>query len=153
MGDFTNNLYTSTGQPEAGTAGRSSPLRTEFDLIERGFEALKTVSYNARMADANTAGSIYVMVGPSHGGDVVNLTAVNEAANADTDTVYTFRTKNSASTIVTWQHLAADAAEVIILSTITASPAVLSNTWIKFTSDGGGTPVMPVAFTAEIILS
>lgn len=160
MGGSSNALYTSTGTPAAGSAGRSSRLRNEFDLIEIGFEKISLLDLHFAFADLNTAGDEFVLMpsGPANlasAGVILRVMATNNVANTVTETILTAYTGPTGTTLVTGGALTFTSTQVAQSrkqSLPSANNIVNSQDHLRFNTDGGGDSVMPGSAMMEITL-
>lgn len=109
---------------------------------------LNQYSVNIDFADANTAGSIFVVV--PHAGSIVGLHAVNAIANTTVKTVLTAKIATVAVTAPAWEIAITQAAGVASSVVPTAANVVTAGQVIEVATDGGGTPVMPTSITIVI---
>lgn len=109
---------------------------------------LNQYSVNVDFADANTAGSIFVVA--PHAGSIVGLHAVNAIANTTVKTVLTAKIATVAVTAPAWEIAITQAAGVASSVVPTAANVVTAGQVIEVATDGGGTPVMPTSITIVI---
>lgn len=109
---------------------------------------IKEYAINTYQADANTAGSVYVVV--PHTGNIVGLYAVNDIANTTAQTVLLAKIATVTVTAPAWVIAITQAAGVASNVVPTALNAVTAGQVIEIASDGGGTPVMPTMYTILI---
>jgi hypothetical protein len=110
---------------------------------------LSEYSVTVHMADANTAGSVFVVL--PHAGTIRGLCVVNQGANADVKTTFTAEIGGVAVTHAAWE-LALDAAAGTKSSVVpSAANAVAADSVLELISDGAGSSVMPVIFTVKIL--
>lgn len=109
---------------------------------------LAEYSLNVYMADANTAGSAYVVA--PHAGNIVGLHATNYVANTTTKTVLLAKLGGTNVTAPAWEIAVTQAAGVASSVVPTAARAVTAGQVIEINSDGGGSPVMPIMVTIVI---
>lgn len=153
MGVLANNLYTSTGNPAAGSGGRSAVLRNEYDLIEQGFYKRRFELISLWFPDLNTAGSYAVPWTFSYDGIITRILCTVQAANATNPTVLTAFVGGTPITHATWQILAAAVAFDTVSTSPTSNHSVSGGVGLKVTSDGAGTTVMPGMITFEVTIS
>lgn len=106
-------------------------------------------SVNVHMADANTAGSVYVVV--PYAGTITGLSVVNFAANTTTKTVFTAKIATVSVTHPAWEVAVTAAAGVGVTVVPTAANTVTAGAVVEIASDGGGSPVMPCQITLTIL--
>lgn len=111
-------------------------------------DELNQYSVNVDFADANTAGSIFVVA--PHAGSIVGLHAVNAVANTTVKTVLTAKIATVAVTAPAWEIAITQAAGVASSVVPTAANVVTAGQVIEVATDGGGTPVMPTSITIVI---
>lgn len=118
--------------------------------VDSTFQGNTIVNYllNAQQADANTAGSVFV-VAPFKG-KIVGLSAVNHVANTTVKTVLTAKIATVTVTAPAWEVAITQAAGVASSVVPTAANDVAEGQVIEIASDGGGTPVMPATYTISI---
>lgn len=121
----------------------SANLNPSFDE-----NTLINYTLNVYQADANTAGSVYVVA--PHAGIIKEMHVVNFVANTTTKTVLTAKIGGVAITLPAWEIAAAQAVGTKSSSAPTAARTVDAGDVIEIISDGGGTPTMPVEFTVSI---
>lgn len=109
---------------------------------------LNQYAVSVDFADANTAGSIFVVA--PHAGNIVGLHAVNAIANTTTKTVLTAKIATVLVTTPAWEIAITQAAGVVSNSIPTAANVVTAGQVIEIITDGGGTPVMPTSITIVI---
>lgn len=109
---------------------------------------LNQYSVNVDFADANTAGSIFVVA--PHAGSIVGLHAVNAIANTTVKTVLTAKIATVSVTAPAWEIAITQAAGVASSVVPTAANVVTAGQVIEVATDGGGTPVMPTSITIVI---
>lgn len=109
---------------------------------------LNAYAVTAYMADANTAGSGYVVC--PHAGNIIGVSVVNYVTNTTTATVYTAKIGGVSVTHPALQHGATDVAGTGVTVVPTATNTVTANQVVEVASDGGGTPVMPITVTLLI---
>ena len=109
---------------------------------------LRAYTVNAYMADANTAGSVFVVAPDA--GDIVGLYATNYVANTTVKTVLTAEIDGTLVTAPAWEIAITQAAGVASSSVPTAARTVTAGQVIEIVSDGGGTPTMPIMVTILI---
>lgn len=109
---------------------------------------LNQYTINVDFADANTAGSIYVVA--PHAGNIVGLYAVNSVANTTTKTVLTAEIDGTLVTTPAWEVAVTQAVGTVSSSVPTAANAVTAGQAIEIITDGGGTPSMPTSITIVI---
>lgn len=124
------------GLSVAGTQITSSPAE------------LNQYSVNVDFADANTAGSIFVVA--PHAGSIVGLHAVNAVANTTVKTVLLAKIATVTVTAPAWEIAITQAAGVASSVVPTAANVVTAGQVIEVATDGGGTPVMPTSITIVI---
>ena len=100
------------------------------------------------VADANTAGSVFVIA--PHAGNIIGLFAVNAVANTTTKTVLLAKIATVTVTAPAWEIAVTQAAGVASSVVPTAANAVAAAAVIEIAFDGGGAPVMPVQVTILI---
>lgn len=103
---------------------------------------------NAYMADAGTAGSVFVVA--PHAGVISKLSAVSNAANATTKTVLLAKIATVTVTAPAWEFSVTLAAGTASTVTPTAARTVAAGDVIELVSDGGSSTVMPTQFTVTI---
>lgn len=128
------------GYVEADGLKLNSSVVTDTELAE--------YSITAYQADANTAGSVFVVA--PHAGSIVGLHATNYVANTTTKTILTAKIATVLVTAPAWEIAVTQAAGVASSSVPTATNVVTAGQVIELISDGGGTPVMPVMYTVLI---
>lgn len=109
---------------------------------------LNQYSVNVDFADANTAGSIFVVA--PHAGSIVGLHAVNAVANTTVKTVLLAKIATVTVTAPAWEIAITQAAGVASSVVPTAANVVTAGQVIEVATDGGGTPVMPTSITIVI---
>lgn len=109
---------------------------------------LNQYSVNVDFADANTAGSIFVVA--PHAGSIVGLHAVNAVANTTVKTVLLAKIATVAVTAPAWEIAITQAAGVASSVVPTAANVVTAGQVIEVATDGGGTPAMPTSITIVI---
>lgn len=109
---------------------------------------LNQYSVNIDFADANTAGSIFVVA--PHAGTIVGLHAVNAVANTTVKTVLLAKIATVTVTAPAWEIAITQAAGVASSVVPTAANVVTAGQVIEVATDGGGTPVMPTSITIVI---
>lgn len=117
-------------------------------LISATASELNEYSVTVDQADANTAGSVFVVV--PHAGTIVGLNAVNHVANTTAATVLTAKIATVAVTAPAWTIGATQAAGVASSVVPTAANVVTAGAVVEIASDGGGTPVMPATYTLVV---
>ncbi len=110
---------------------------------------LSEYSLNVYMADANTAGSVFVVC--PHAGAIRGLSVVPYANNGGADCVFTAEIGGVAVTHGAWAIAAAGAAGTHASVVPTAANVVTADSVLELISDGGGNTVMPVMFTVKIL--
>jgi hypothetical protein len=118
--------------------------------VDSTYDENRIVNYtlNAYMADANTAGSIFVVA--PFAGVIKGLKATNYVANTTVKTVLLAKIGGVTVTAPAWEIATTQAAGVASSSVPTALRTVTAGQVIEIVSDGGGTPTMPVMFTISI---
>lgn len=111
-------------------------------------QELNAYSILTYIADANTAGSVYVIA--PHAGNIIGLFAVNAVANTTTKTVLLAKIATVTVTAPAWEIAVTQAAGVASSVVPTAANAVAAAAVIEIAFDGGGAPVMPVQITILI---
>lgn len=109
---------------------------------------LASYSITVYHTDANTAGSAYIVA--PHAGTIVGLYATNYVANTTAKTVLTAKIATVTVTAPAWEIAITQAAGVASASVPTAANVVTAGQVIEISSDGGGTPTMPVMYTILI---
>ena len=110
---------------------------------------LSEYSVTAYMADAGTAGSVFVVL--PHAGTVRGLSVVNYEASTTTKTVFTAEIGGTPITHAAWE-LALDAAAGTKSSVVpSAANTVTADSVLELISDGGTDATMPVLFTVKIL--
>lgn len=105
-------------------------------------------SLTAYMADAGTAGSVFVVI--PHGGTIKGLSATNGVANATTETVLGAKIATVAVTHPAWKFAVNDAAGTNQSVVPSAANVIGDNAVLELTSDGGTDATMPVIFTVIV---
>jgi hypothetical protein len=118
--------------------------------VDSTYDENQIVNYtlNAYMADANTAGSIFVVA--PFAGVIKGLKATNYVANTTVKTVLLAKIGGVTVTAPAWEIAITQAAGVASSSVPTALRTVTAGQVIEIASDGGGTPVMPMNVTLSI---
>lgn len=133
----------------AGTAITSTAAELNIlDGVTATAAELNQYSINVDFADANTAGSIFVVA--THAGSIVNMHAVNSVANTTAATVLTSKIAGVTVTQPAWTIAITQAAGTVSSSVPTATNVVTAGQAIEIITDGGGTPVMPTSITIVI---
>lgn len=109
---------------------------------------LNEYTINVDFADANAAGSIFVVA--PHAGSIVGLHAVNAVTNSTAATVLTAEIAGVLVTAPAWTIAITQAAGTVSSSVPTAANVVTAGQAIEIITDGGGTPVMPTSITIVI---
>ncbi len=110
---------------------------------------LNSVVVTRYFPDANTAGSVFVVV--PHAGTITGLSIVNDAANTTTKTVFTAKIATVSVTHPAWEVAITAAAGVGVTVVPTAANTVTAGAVVEIASDGGGAPVMPCQITITIL--
>lgn len=131
-----------------GTAGRQGTGIVIADGFQTGSNDLMPYAITAYFADANTAGSIFVVA--PQGGQIVGLYATNLVANTSAKTVLTVEIGGALVTAPAWEIASTQAVGVVSSTVPTAANTVAAGVAIEIISDGGGTPTMPVMVTILI---
>lgn len=137
------------GLSVAGTQITSTAAELNIlDGVTATTAELNQYSVNVDFADANTAGSIFVVA--PHAGSIVGLHAVNAIANTTVKTVLTAKIATVTVTAPAWEIAITQAAGVASSAVPTAANVVTAGQVIEVATDGGGTPVMPTSITIVI---
>lgn len=138
-----------------GQDNSSALLTVACDILQIGSTAvtstaseLNEYSFTRYMADANTAGSVFVVA--PHAGSIIKMYATNDIANTTVKTVLTAKIATVAVTMPAFEIAITQAAGVVSSSVPTATNVVTAGQAIELISDGGGTPVMPITYTIVI---
>lgn len=123
-------------------------LQIDGTAISATATELNQYAVTVDFADANTAGSIFVVA--PHAGSIVGLYAVNAVANTTVKTVLLAKIATVTVTAPAWEIAITQAAGVASSSIPTAANVVTAGQVIEIVSDGGGTPVMPTSITIAI---
>lgn len=126
----------------------ASKLKLAGTAVSSSAAELNQYSINVDFADANAAGSIFVVA--PHAGSIVGLHAVNSVANTTTKTVLTAEIVGVLVTTPAWEVAITQAAGTVSSSVPTAANVVTAGQAIEIITDGGGTPVMPTSITIVI---
>lgn len=105
---------------------------------------------NAYMADAGTAGSVFV---PCPAGKILQIDAVSSVANLTTATVFTPKIAGAAVTTPAFTFTTTQAAGVVSSTVPTAANVLTDAQALEIASDGGSASVMPTMFTIRIARS
>lgn len=115
---------------------------------EAGGAILGRAVLNAYHADIGTAGSTYVVC--PFDGDIVQLEAVNIAANAGVKSVLTAKVAGATVTHPAWEVAVTAVAGTRSGVTPTAATAVLAGQVIEIASDGGSSAVTPATYSIVV---
>lgn len=115
---------------------------------EAGGAILGRAVLNAYHADIGTAGSSYVVC--PFDGDIVQLEAVNIAANATTKSVLTAKVGAVTVTHPAWEVALSAVAGTRSGVTPSANTAVLAGQVIEVASDGGSSAVTPAMYSIVV---
>jgi len=131
-------------QKQGGADWRIGGTITE----ELGGDILSKVVLNTSSADIGTAGSTFI-VSP-FAGTIVNLSAVNTAANAGTKTVLLAKLAGTTVTAPAWEVGVTAAAGTATSVVPTAANTVTAGQVIELNFDGGSSSVTPAVFSVVI---
>lgn len=126
----------------------ASKLKISGTAITSTAAELNQYAINLYMADANTAGSAYVVA--PHAGKIVGLQVTNYVANTTVKTVLLAKIATVIVTAPAWEIAITQAAGVASNVVPTAANAITAGAVIEINTDGGGTPVMPIMVTILI---
>lgn len=115
---------------------------------EAGGAILGRAVLNAYHADIGTSGSAYVVC--PFDGDIVQLEAVNIAANAGTKSVLTAKVNGNDVTHPAWEVAVSASAGTRSGVTPTAATAVKAGDVISVASDGGSSAVTPAMYSIVV---
>ena len=146
MGDKVRQVSSDTLQVDSGGAilVKSGGRIDE----EAGGAILGRTVLNAYHADIGTAGSAYVVA--PFAGDIVQLEAVNIAANAGTKSVLTAKINGNSVTHPAWEVAITAAAGTRSGVTPTAATEFQAGDVISVASDGGSSAVTPAMYSIVI---
>jgi len=149
---LVDNLQMKSSPTAEGTT--RTVIDTDGNIYQGGTQVTATAAelnayaITVYMADANTAGSIFVVA--PHAGHIIGMYATNYVANTTTKTVLTAEIAGVLVTAPAWEIAVTQAAGDASSSVPTAANAVTAGQVIEIVSDGAGAPVMPMMVTLLI---
>lgn len=148
----TGNITTVAATTVGATTGNITTVNATTVAATNVTVNSKAVVYavTCYLADANTAGSGYVVAPIA--GTVVKVSVVPFVNNADTKTVFTTAIAGGAITHPACEIASTGTAGTATTVVPTAANTVTAGQVLSVTSDGGGTPTMPVSVTFTIQL-